>query len=171
MRTITASEKRVLHLGSQGEHLAQSIRFPETAQWRSEYENGIISLWHQRPGENAHYPCELAFTDDGVAVWMIAATDTQIASKGEQVGHAELRCTAGDVIVKSQIYTTTISPSLAGGEIAPPAPCQSWVDRVCNAAETAQSSAAYIEENLGDMHAALDGILAMQEAYIGGGGA
>ena len=163
MRQITAKPSQPLHIGMQGEHLACEVSFPEAPVWREEYGDGVFSLWHRRPNETAAYPCILR-EENGEIFWSVTAADTQIASTLHSTGFAELQYTVGETVVRSCVYTTVIHESITGETAEAPEAAQTWVSSVLQAV-------ASLDEKIGDVgsiEAALDAIITLQEAYIGG---
>ena len=171
MKTITAKHSQPLHIGMQGEHLACEVHFPEALLWREEYGDGVFSLWHRRPGETAAYPCVL-HEENGSPVWSVTQSDTQIASTLHTTGFAELQYTVGERIVRSCVYATVIHASITGETMDAPDPAQTWVNSVLQAAERVSQTETRLNEKIGDVgnvESALDGIIALQNSYIGGG--
>lgn len=91
------------------------------------------------------YP--VAVTQDGASVsWAVSASDT--ATVG--AGRAELRWYVGDTLAKSAKFRTSVSSALADTTTeTPPAPQQSWVDKVLAAAQEIKDG-AISEEQLAD---------------------
>lgn len=100
------------------------------------------------------YP--VAIKQDGTSVsWIVTASDT--ATVG--AGRAELRWYVGDTLAKSAKFHTSVSSALADSTTeTPPAPHQSWMDKVLKAAQEikdgvisdeklAAAIAAYLEEH------------------------
>ena len=139
-------------LGRQGENLATCIIFDCTGLAQL-YGDGTAELLHELK-DGTIYP--VAVTQDGTSVsWTITASDT--ATVG--VGKAELRWMVGDTLVKSAQFRTSVSSALPDTSVStPPAPQQSWVDKVLQAAQEikdgaitdeklAAAIAAYLEEH------------------------
>lgn len=129
----------LLFLGQQGEHLAVEIAFPQALQWRELYGAGEFSLWHRRPDEEAIYPCRIRM-ENGIPIWEVTAFDTAVASHPESFGKAELRLYVGEVIVKSEVFSTVIAECLTGDEMQVPQTQRSWVEDVLLAAERVEAS-------------------------------
>lgn len=121
----------VIQIGKQGENLALEIAFTDAATWGMYYGGeGTFVLMHQRPGEEAVYPCDL-YMDNGIPVWRVSSADTAIASSHNKVGRAELRYLVGDTVVKSCIYRTMVAQSLTGTDSEPPDPAgKAWYDKI-----------------------------------------
>ena len=115
-------------LGRQGENLATCIIFDCTGLAQL-YGDGTAELLHELK-DGTIYP--VAVTQDGASVsWTVSASDT--ATVG--AGRAELRWYVGDTLAKSAKFRTSVSSALADTSVStPPAPQQSWVDKVLAAA-------------------------------------
>lgn len=139
-------------LGRQGENLATCIIFDCTVLAQL-YGDGTAELLHELK-DGTVYP--VAATQDGASVsWTVSASDT--ATVG--AGRAELRWYVGDTLAKSAKFRTSVSSALADTSVStPPAPQQSWADKVLAAAQEikdgaisddklAAAIAAYLEEH------------------------
>lgn len=139
-------------LGRQGENLATCVIFDCTGLVQL-YGDGTAELLHELK-DGTVYP--VAVTQDGASVsWTVSASDT--ATVG--AGRAELRWYVGDTLAKSAKFRTSVSSALADSTTeTPPAPQQSWVDKVLAAAQEikdgaisddklAAAIAAYLEEH------------------------
>ena len=117
------------------------------------YGDGTAELLHELK-DGTIYP--VAVTQDGASVsWTVSASDT--ATVG--AGRAELRWYVGDTLAKSAKFRTSVSSALADSTTeTPPAPQQSWVDKVLAAAQEikdgaisdeklAEAIAAYLEDH------------------------
>lgn len=141
-----------IQLGRQGENLATCIIF-DCSGFAQLYGDGTAELLHELK-DGTVYP--VAVTQDGASVsWTVSASDT--ATVG--VGRAELRWYVGDTLAKSAKFRTSVSSALADTSVStPPAPQQSWVDKVLAAAQEikdgaisddklAAAIAAYLEDH------------------------
>lgn len=139
-------------LGRQGENLATCIIFDCTGLAQL-YGDGTAELLHELK-DGTVYP--VAVTQEGASVsWTVSASDT--ANIGS--GRAELRWYVGDTLAKSAKFRTSVSSALADTTTeTPPAPYQSWVDKVLAAAQEikdgaisdeklAAAIAAYLEDH------------------------
>ncbi|WP_435645338.1 hypothetical protein [Butyricicoccus porcorum] len=139
-------------LGRQGENRATCVIFDCTGLVQL-YGDGTAELLHELK-DGTVYP--VAVTQDGASVsWTVSASDT--ATVG--AGRAELRWYVGDTLAKSAKFRTSVSSALADTSVStPPAPQQSWVDKVLAAAQEikdgaisdeklAAAIAAYLEEH------------------------
>lgn len=137
MNVFTASCTGPLLLGRQGENGVVTIRFPIREWPESGGGQRHFALLHQRAQDEAAYPCTV--TDDGQYVyWPVTAADTQYDGRGQ----AELTCTVGDTVAKSEIFSTVVAPALDGSGEAPQ-PWQAWVDEVLSAAAAVDEAAAH----------------------------
>lgn len=99
-----------LDLGICGEHNATVIRI-DCNGWKQQYPNGVISLYHQRKGDEdmgvtgATYDME-----SGILTWSVTETDTTY----EGVGMAEIRLTDGTVTKKKKKVYTVVRPGVIG---------------------------------------------------------
>lgn len=141
-----------IQLGRQGENLATCIIFDCTGLVQL-YGDGTAELLHELK-DGTVYP--VAVTQDGASVsWAVSASDT--ANIGS--GRAELRWYVGDTLAKSAKFRTSVSSALPDTSVStPPAPQQSWVDKVLAAAQEikdgaisdeklAAAIAAYLQEH------------------------
>ena len=141
-----------IQLGRQGENLATCIIF-DCSGLAQLYGDGKAELLHELK-DGTIYP--VAVTQDGASVsWTVSASDTAIVGSGR----SELRWYVGDTLAKSAKFRTSVSSALADTTTeTPPAPQQSWVDKVLAAAQEikdgaisdeklAEAIAAYLEEH------------------------
>lgn len=139
-------------LGRQGENLATCVTFDCTGLVQL-YGDGTAELLHELKSGTV-YP--VAIQQDGASVsWAVSASDT--ATVG--AGRAELRWYVGDTLAKSAKFRTSVSSALPDTDVStPPAPYQSWVDKVLAAAQEikdgaisdeklAEAIAAYLEDH------------------------
>lgn len=127
-------------LGRQGENLATCVTFDCTGLAQL-YGDGTAELLHELK-DGTVYPVDI--TQDGAIVsWTITVSDT--AKIGS--GRAELRWYVGDTLAKSAKFRTSVSPALPDKNIStPPAPYQSWVDKVLAAAQEIKDGAISEEQ-------------------------
>lgn len=140
--TVTGSD---FPLGRKGENLVTQIRFP-VAGWAEKYGDGTFGLLAQRQGDANPYPVSIT-TDSEFVYWDVTSADTGVSG----IGKAELRYTVGEALAKSVIYITRTAPALEdAGD--PPAPYESWVNEVMEAAETVEDIAEnlYVEDPQND---------------------
>lgn len=137
-------------LGRQGENLATCIIFDCTVLAQL-YGDGTAELLHELKSGTV-YP--VAIKQDGTSVsWIVTASDT--ATVG--AGRAELRWYVGDTLAKSAKFRTSVSSALADTSVStPPAPQQSWVDKVLAAAQEIKDGAISDEKLAAAIAAYLD---------------
>ena len=128
----------LISLGKQGENLARVVYFDEPELWKNTFGEGVCQLVHKRSGDDAPYPVVLEIENNRVC-WKITASDT--AKVGE--GKCELRYVVNDIVVKSKIWTTDVTPSLGEATAEPPEPEKAWVDQVLDAAEKVESATTH----------------------------
>ena len=139
-------------LGRQGENLATCIIF-DCSGLVQLYGDGTAELLHELK-DGTVYP--VAVTQDGASVsWTVSASDTAMVG----AGRAELRWYVGNTLAKSAKFRTSVSSALPDTSVStPPAPQQSWVDKVLAAAQEikdgaitdeklAAAIAAYLEDH------------------------
>lgn len=142
----TAHKGCVIDLGKQGENLASTIVFPQPAAWRNIYGEGTLMLWHQRAAEDEKYPCAVTVTEEGYLQWPITRTETEFATEPMSRGRVEVQYIVGEVVVKSEIYETTVAEALGGAETEAPEVGAGWMESIGQVAATAEASAKRAEE-------------------------
>lgn len=137
-------------LGRQGENLATCVTFDCTGLAQL-YGDGTAELLHELKSGTV-YP--VAIKQDGASVsWIVTASDT--AKIGS--GRAELRWYVGDTLAKSAKFRTSVSSALPDTSVStPPAPYQSWVDKVLKAAQEIKDGAISDEKLAAAIAAYLD---------------
>lgn len=133
-----------LNLGMAGENLAQKIVF-DISSWIGLFGDGNVSLLVRRPQDKEPYP--VALTVNGTsAEWVVSDLDT--AQPG--CGRAELLYLVGDAVVKSRVWQTYVSQSLAPSDPVDPTvdPWAQYVSQVTQAAADAQLAAQKAQEAL-----------------------
>lgn len=134
MKDVQAKRGAVLQLGRCGENRALCVWF-DVCEWQRLYGEGTVHLLHQRNGDTSPYPCQIS-VDGGMVSWVVTSADVAVAGKGR----AELQYHVDDVLVKSDIYTTSTTRSMGMAGPVPPEPEESWVAQVLDAADRAESS-------------------------------
>ena len=142
----TAHKGCVIDLGRQGENLACTIVFPQTAAWKNIYGDGAVMIWHQRAAEDTKYPCAVTVSAEGYLHWPITRTETEFATEPMSRGRVEVQYIVGDVVVKSEIYETTVAEALGGDETEVPEVGAGWMESIGQVAATAEASAKRAEE-------------------------
>lgn len=118
MFTISCPPK-VIWLGRKGENEFRRIEV-EVSEWLRDYPNGTISVVYHRPDGAIYLPS--VTTNGNVTSWLVTATDTAIAGKGE----VEYRITDGDIIGKSVKIPTMVSAAINATTDAPAPPPEDW---------------------------------------------
>ena len=114
----------VITIGRRGENNARQVVFDLSA-WSTIYGAGTAQLIAQRAGDAAPYPVSIEQTSDA-AVWTVSAADT--ANVGD--GKVELLYTVDDVVVKSEIWQTSVLDALTDDTTEPPEAAAGWVEQV-----------------------------------------
>ena len=130
MKIITADAFSLIDLGHRGENSARCVIF-DISDWIKTYGEGVAQLAAQLPTASVPYPCTVT-ADGNKLIWQVTSADTSVAGKGK----CELSYYVGEQLVKSHVYQTYISMSLAEVGDAPEAQ-KSWVDEVLIAASRA----------------------------------
>lgn len=113
-----------LFVGYAGENDARGFAF-DYSSWTEEYGAGVLQMLLQRPGDANPYPVLLSAGEDGTAVWLPSATDTDVKGKGE----IQLIYTVNQVIAKTAVLPVLIERSLGAGT-TPPDPYETWVEEL-----------------------------------------
>jgi len=134
---LVARDTPCIPLGRAGENEARTIRWSrELPEWRAAYGEGTVALLHQRARDAAPYPAAVTVAEDNID-WLVSAADA--AQPGG--GKCELQYLVGDVVVKSRVWKTEVSPSLSEPGEAPE-PQQGWVSALLSDVRQIVSSAA-----------------------------
>ena len=141
MREISARTSHDIELGKRGENLAACVVF-DISDWKKTHGEGVVHLLHHRNGDRVPYPCAVEVKDNCV-YWAVTNADTANAGKGR----AELQYFVGEVLAKSETYTTIVDRALAPASDEPPAPYEGWVEEVLKAGTDAIESAASAKES------------------------
>ena len=136
----------VVTLGRRGENNARQVVFDISA-WSTIYGAGTVQAVAQRACDVSPYPVSIEQTDDA-AVWTVSAADTSVVGDGK----VELLYTVDDVVVKSEIWQTSVLDALTDDTTEPPEAAAVWVEKVLaagaqavDAAEAAEKAAARAE--------------------------
>ena len=130
----------VVTLGRRGENNARQVVFDLSA-WSAVYGAGTVQAVAQRAGDIAPYPVSIEQTDNA-AVWTVNSADT--ANVGD--GKVELLYTVNDVVVKSEVWKTSVLESLSDDTAEPPEAASGWVEKVLAAGAQAVGAAAAAEQ-------------------------
>lgn len=135
MREVNAIPGQELHIGRCGENLATCVTF-NISEWKKLYGEGTVQLIHQRNGDKTPYPCVVSVTGD-VMSWNVTNADVEKAGRGR----AEVQYFVDEVRVKSETFATVTERALGPAGETPPAPYQSWMDKMMTAGSQAVESA------------------------------
>lgn len=153
-------------LGRQGENLVARVVF-DIENWINEHgKNGTVKLINLRPGE--FYPDEPEIQVEGnKAYWIITDTETNISGEGR----CELQYHLNNLVVKSEVYTTCITPSLFDVGIRPTS-SESWVNKILTAANLIEEQVPQIQQAANEAKEAADKAIAAstRQPYIGENG-
>ena len=130
----------VVTLGRRGENMARQVVFDLSA-WVDVYGAGTAQLLAQRAGDAAPYPVSIEQTSDA-AVWTVSAADTYVVGDGK----VELLYSVNDVVVKSEIWQTSVLDSLSDDATEPPEASAGWVEKVLAAGAQAAGVADAAEQ-------------------------
>ena len=108
-------------IGISGENNVDSYKFGY-GDWASLYGDGVLSINHQRPGDENPYPCTIT-TEDFIATWEITATDTQYSGQGR----IQVVYMVNGTVKKTMIGNTLIESSL-GENVGAVDPIASYID-------------------------------------------
>ena len=131
MFVIEANKYKTNEIGRLGENNARVMKF-DISETLAEFPEASFSLINQRHGDPAGYPVNHACVviEGNYLYWAIMNSD--LAMEGS--GKCEIIATVDDVVVKDDIYSTSVGKALDGsGE--PPEPWESWVEEVTEAVE------------------------------------
>ena len=130
------SIKRIglIHIGRQGEHLAQTIQF-DVSTFLKRWPDAEFSILVRRPGEENPYIGQTSLEGD-ILSWIITSTETAVAGDGR----IEVRAAYGDMVAKSDLIPFRVSSSMTGHAHDPPDPFEDWVSRVTDAAQEVEQA-------------------------------
>lgn len=133
---LETSNQTILVIGRSGENIVTKINFDFDSYFQ-EFGSGTPYLWYKRPSDSYEYPIQLDI-ENHIATWNITASDTQYVGTGQ----VQLIYVVNGVIKKkSRIFTVKVMESIDPQEETPPDPYKTWVDKIMQASETAQTSA------------------------------
>lgn len=135
-----AHQGGIITLGRRGENMARRVLFDLSA-WVAVYGAGTVHLLAQRAGDAAPYPVSIEQTSDA-AIWTVNSADTAVVGDGK----AELLYTVDNVVVKSEVWATSVLESLSDDTAEPPESAAGWVEQVLAAGVQAVDAAAAAEQ-------------------------
>lgn len=123
-----------VELGRCGENLARRVAI-DASTWLGRWPGARLEVLCHRPTESALYIPE-TLLDGAVLLWTVTAADTAFPG----TGRGEVRALLGDVVVKSAVFDTVITPALEGTAGDPPAAGADWATDVIQAADRAEAA-------------------------------
>lgn len=123
-----------VELGRCGENLARRVAI-DASTWLGRWPGARLEVLCHRPTESALYIPE-TLLDGAVLLWTVTAADTAFPG----TGRGEVRAILGDVVVKSAVFDTVITPALEGTAGDPPAAGADWATDVIQAADRAEAA-------------------------------
>ena len=130
----------IITLGRRGENNARQVVF-DLSSWSAVYGAGTAQLIAQRAGDVSPYPVSIEQTSDA-AIWTVNSADTAVVGDGK----VELLYTVDDVVVKSEIWQTSVLDALTDDTAEPPEAAAGWVEQVLAAGAQAVDAAAAAEQ-------------------------
>ncbi len=124
-RSYAKDISQVIQIGHAGENKARCVVF-DIAPYRTEFGEGTWSVVFSRDNIEEPYAVTDTYEFDNNAVWELTNVDT--AKKGR--GKVELRYIVNDVIVKTDLYTTELLPSLTAETVEPPTPSEDLLNKI-----------------------------------------
>ena len=132
---LTIGNLTSINLGWQGENNSRTVQVDVSA-WLEQWPGATISLLVQRPGEDEFYPAD-AKVKNGIFTWTLSRSDLAIDGEGK----AQMVLTGPDGLeMRSRVVKTVVGDSIDGTEGDAPAPLESWVHDVLEAAENARNA-------------------------------
>lgn len=132
---LTIGNLTSINLGWQGENNSRTIQVDVSA-WLEQFPGATINLLVQRPGDDEFYPANTKI-ENGVLEWTLSRADVQLDGEGK----AQMVLTGPDGLeMRSRVVKTVIGDSIDGTEGDAPAPIESWVQDVLQAAQTVKTA-------------------------------
>ena len=132
---LTIGNLTSINLGWQGENNSRTIQVDVSA-WLEQFPGATINLLVQRPGDDEFYPANTKI-ENGVLEWTLRRADVQLDGEGK----AQMVLTGTDGLeMRSRVVKTVIGDSIDGTEGEAPAPIESWVQEVLQAANTVRTA-------------------------------
>lgn len=124
----------LIPLGRKGENLARRVVF-DLSDLIAEFGDGEFAFVVQRAGETIAYPALNTERDGNNAILNLTSTETAISGNG----NLELRYYVDEVLCKTILWRTNITPSIGGGAV--PDPIEEYVDTMRELMEDTQEAA------------------------------
>ena len=156
---IDASFGGVIPLGKRGETGATAVVF-DLSQFIESFGNGTATLLAKRPTENTAYPCASEREGDALT-WTVSNADTYYVG----YGRVELFWYVGEVLAKSVVFLTQITPDI-GDEGEAPQPQASWVEQMLAEVQEKVDAAEAAKDAAEQAKTDTEGLLS-QTVYIG----
>ena len=157
MVTVNAVGGMPLSIGKRGEHGVTRVAF-DLKDFLASCGEGRAQLMAVRPGEDLAYLAVLVREGD-TAYWEITGEWTAFCGTGA----CQLGWIVEEKLAKSEIFSFTVADSLDAGDDVPPAG-QQYLQMLQALADRVDQRVG----DVGDIEAALDGIIAIQAALMGG---
>ena len=137
---VDCSTRKPIFIGVQEENESNFIQFDITP-WVEKHGAGVATANAKAPNSTEPYPV-IVQRDGNIVTWKPKTADVAI----EGVGAFQLIYTVGEVVARTQIWTTNIGPSLIGSG-DPPDPIPDYIDEMreiaADALQDAQDAEAW----------------------------
>lgn len=137
---VDCSTRKPIFIGVQEENESNFIQFDITP-WVEKHGAGVATANAKAPNSTEPYPV-IVQRDGNIVTWKPKTADVAI----EGVGAFQLIYTVGEVVARTQIWTTNIGPSLIGSG-DPPDPIPDYIDEMreiaADALQSEQNSEAW----------------------------
>ena len=150
---VDCSTRKPIFIGVQEENESNFIQFDITP-WVEKHGAGVATANAKAPNSTEPYPV-IVQRDGNIVTWKPKTADVAI----EGVGAFQLIYTVGEVVARTQIWTTNIGPSLIGSG-DPPDPISDYIDDMREIAASAIQAAQDAEQAADDAH---DEVIAAQD--------
>ena len=135
-RTYARDISKILYLGHAGENESRCVIF-DISDFKAEFGEGTWSVVFSRDNIEEPYLVTDTYSLDDNAVWVLNSTDTAIKGRGR----VELRYMVDDTVVKTDLYTTELLPSLGNTGAEPPTPSEDLLNKITEVVADVKSDA------------------------------